>query len=193
MKKKLAALAAATLLASPAVFAGDMPNGQIAGYVAMTAVEAEDTGFDFDDDGMGFGVRGWGKVGQMGFVHGEFQTTTLDDTDLDVQQLRLGGGAMIGDVWLVKGEYIDTGSDLDQAGFGLHAGLHSGNDQASFFGTIGYLTTDDTDGIELNVGGSFAFNPQISGVIDYRTYLGSVDPNGDLTLSDLRVGVAYNF
>jgi hypothetical protein len=190
--KKLHLMGLAALFAAPVAFAGDMPAGQFAGYVTMTSVETEDTGVDFDDDGTGFGLRGWASVNGPFFVHGEYQTVTLDDTDLDIDQLRLGGGYAM-DMWLVKAEYIDFGSDLDQAGFGVHGGLHTMSDQVGFYGTVGYLTTDDTDGIELNAGVSFAFNPQFSGVLDYRTYLGSVDPNGDITVGDLRVGVAYNF
>jgi hypothetical protein len=195
--KKLHSMGLAALFAAPAAFAGDMPAGQFAGFVTMTSVEVDGTGApptggDFDDDGTGFGVRGWASVNGPFFVHGEYQTTGLDDADIDVNQLRLGGGYAM-DMWLVKAEYIDTGSDLDQAGFGVHGGLHTMSDQLGFFGTVGYLTTDDTDGVELNAGVSFAFNPQFSGVVDYRTYLGSIDPDGDLTVSDLRVGVAYNF
>lgn len=191
--KKLHLMGLAAALAAPAAFAGDMPAGQFAGYVTMTSLEIEDTGvIDGDDDGTGFGLRGWASVNGPVFVHGEYQTTTLDDSDLKVNQLRLGGGYAM-DMWIVKAEYVDFGSDLDQAGFGVHAGLHTMSDQVGFHGTVGYLTTDDTDGVELNAGVSFAFNPQFSGVVDYRTYLGSIDPTGDLTLSDLRVGVAYSF
>jgi hypothetical protein len=193
--KTLHLMGLAALFAAPVAFAGDMPAGQFAGFVTMTSAEAEDTPLganDFDDDGTGFGLRGWASVNGPIFVHGEYQTVGLDDTNIDVDQLRLGGGYAM-DLWLVKAEYIDFGSDLDQAGFGVHAGLHTMSDQFGFFGTVGYLTTDDTDGIELNAGVSFAFNPQFSGVVDYRIYMGSVDPAGDLTVGDLRVGVAYNF
>lgn len=191
--KNLQLMGLAAVLAAPTAFAGDMPAGQFAGFVTMSSAEVEDTGFfDFDDDGTGFGLRGWASVNGPIFVHGEYQTVGLDDTDLDVNQLRLGGGYAM-DMWIVKAEYIDFGSDLDQAGFGVHGGLHTMSDQLGFFGTVGYLTTDDTDGIELNAGVSFAFNPQFSGVVDYRIYMGSIDPDGDLTVGDLRVGVAYNF
>ena len=191
--KNLQLMGLAAVLAAPTAFAGDMPAGQFAGFVTMSSAEVEDTGFfDFDDDGTGFGLRGWASVNGPIFVHGEYQTVGLDDTDLDVNQLRLGGGYAM-DMWIVKAEYIDFGSDLDQAGFGVHGGLHTMSDQLGFFGTVGSLTTDDTDGIELNAGVSFAFNPQFSGVVDYRIYMGSIDPDGDLTVGDLRVGVAYNF
>lgn len=193
MKKKHITAAAAALLAAPLAFAGDMPAGQLIGHLTMTSAEIEDTGFgDFDDDGTGFGVRGWGTVAPNWFVHGEYQTVTTDDFDIDVDQFRIGGGYAM-DVWMFKAEYIDTGSDLDQAGFGVHGGMHTMAQNVGFFGTVGYITTDDSDGIELNAGVTFNFNKQFGAVVDYRTYLGSLDPDGDLTLSDLRFGVAYNF
>lgn len=192
MKKNMM-VGLAALLAAPVAFAGDMPAGQVMGYVSMGSLEVEGTGGDYDDDGTGFGIRGWGTVQGPWFVHGEYQTVGLDDTDQDVDQFRLGGGYAM-DIWRVKAEYIDTGSDVDQAGFGVHGGMHTMlADNVGFFGSVGYLTTDDTDGFELNIGGTFAFNKDFSAVVDYRTYLGSIDPDGDLTLSDLRFGVAYSF
>lgn len=188
---KFCLMGLAAVFAAPVALA-DMPKGQVMGHVTMTSAELEGTGGDFDDDGTGFGIRGWGTVAPNWFVHGEYQTVGLDDSNLDVDQIRLGGGYAM-DTWIVKAEFIDTGSDLDQAGFGLHGGLHGGSGNVGFFGTVGYLTTDDSDGIELNIGGSFAFNRDMSVVVDYRTYLGSFDPDGDLTLSDLRVGLAYSF
>ena len=186
---------AAMLAVAPAAFAGDMPKGSVAGYLTMSEV---DFGGGGSDDGMGFGIRGWASVNGPWFVHGEYQTTDTDDFDITLQSLRLGGG-YAGEVnsttmWLVKGEYIDFGSDLDQAGFGVHGGmmLHP-SPQLGLYGTVGYLTTDDTDGLELDLGVSFAFTKEFAGVFDYRTYMASVDPSGDIDLTDLRVGVAYMF
>ena len=191
--KSLSMLVLAAALAAPAAFAAEMPKGSIAGYITMTEVDAGGS-----DDGMGFGVRGWGSVNGPFFIHGEYQTTTLDDTDIDVSQLRLGGG-LVGQLgpnsmWIGKGEYITTGSDLDQSGFGIHGGVMlTATPQLHFMGTLGYLVTDDTDGLEFNVGGSFAFTREFSAVVDYRSYMGSVDPTGDFDLTDMRFGVAYMF
>ena len=190
--KKVYLTGLAALLATPLAFAGDMPKGQFGGHLTMTSVEAEDTGSDFDDDGTGFGIKGWGMMNENVFLHGEYQTVETDDFDIGIDQIRLGGGYSV-DNWLFKAEYIDTGSDLDQAGFGFHGGLHTGSGNVGFFGTVGYLMLDDVDGLELDVGGSFAINPDWSIVADYRIFMGSIDPTGDLTLSDLRIGAAYNF
>ena len=193
--KSLSILVLAAALAAPAASAAEMPKGSIAGYITMTELDLGSFG---NDDGTGFGVRGWGSVNGPFFVHGEYQTTTLDDSDIDVSQLRLGGGLVgelgPGSMWIGKAEYITTGSDLDQSGFGIHGGaMFSASPQLHLMGTLGYLVTDDTDGLEFNVGGSFSFTREFSAVIDYRSYMGSVDPSGDFDLTDLRFGVAYMF
>jgi hypothetical protein len=197
MMKSLPMLVLVAALAAPAAFAADMPTGSVAGYVTMTDVDA---GPGATDDGMGFGVRGWASVNGPWFVHGEYQTTTLDDSDTDVDQLRIGGGLVgemqPGTMWLAKGEYISVSNDFadDQTGFGVHGGImFHPSQQFGLFGTLGYLTTSDTDGLEFNIGGSFSFTRELAGFVDYRSYMGSVDPTGDLDLSDLHVGVAYMF
>lgn len=194
MNKNSLFIGAIALLAAPLATAGDMPKGQLGGFITMTSVEVDGVGpgFDFDDDGNGFGIRGWRMLEGPWFVAGEYQTVTLDDTDLDVDQFRFGGGYAM-DMWLVRAEYIDTGSDLDQSGFGFHGGLHTQSGQLGFMGTVGYLSLDDASGPEINAGVSFAFNQDWSGMLDLRTFLGSLDPDGDLTLTDIRIGASYNF
>jgi len=194
--KKLYVLALAALLAAPTAFARNMPKGEIAGY--LTSVSLDRGGPFGDDSGTGFGVRGWAAINGPWFVHGEYQTVSLDDFDADLESLRIGGG-MVGQInptmmWLAKAEYIDFGSDADQAGFGVHGGvMFHANDMFGFGGTLGYLTTDDTDGIEVNVGGKVSFTKEFAGVVDLRNYMGSVDPNGDFDVFEIRVGVAYMF
>lgn len=192
MKKLTLAVCAAALALPVAAFAAP-PAGQVAFYLSNTTLDV-----GVDDDGTGFGVRGWGMVNPNVFIHGEYQTVELDDFGIDVNSLRLGGGYAAemspGTMWMVKGEYVDFGSDLDQSGFGVHGGVVLGvGNPFSFFGSLGYLTTDDTDGLELNIGAHLAFNKQWGGVIDYRTYMGEADGGGDVDLSDLRIGVTYSF
>ena len=192
--KRLCLMGLVAMLAAPVAFAGSMPAGAIVGYLTQSGF---DTG-NADDAGMGFGIRGWASVSGPWFVHGEYQSTTTDDFDVDLQSLRLGGGfageMSKGAYWIAKAEYIDFGSDLDQGGFGVHGGaMLSVSDAVGVFGTLGYLTTDDTDGLELDIGAKFAFTKEWAGVLDYRTYMGSVDPSGDLDLTDLRIGASYTF
>jgi len=194
--KKLRMIALAALLVTPAAFAGDMPAGQFGGYLTMTDA-------DFDD-GVGFGIRGWASVNGPWFVHGEYQTVGLEiptpfgGIDVDLNELRFGGG-LVGEMqkgmmWLAKAEYIDFGSDFDQAGFGVHGGLMFEPAPAlGLFATLGFLTTDDTDGLELNFGGSYAFTREWSGIVDYRSYMGDVDGGGDFEITDIRFTAAYSF
>jgi len=196
--KCLSMLVLVAALAAPAAFAADMPAGSVAGYITMTDL---DLGAGGQDDGMGFGVRGWASVNGPWFVHGEYQTTTLDDSNFDVDQLRIGGGLVgemqEGTMWLAKGEYISISSDAfadDQTGFGAHGGImFAASPQFHLFGTLGYLSTSDTDGLEFNLGGSFSFTRELAAFLDYRSYMGSVDPSGDLDLTDMHFGVAYMF
>lgn len=192
MMKKLSMIGLAAMLAAPAAFAGDMPKGAIAGYLANV-----DTG---GADGIGPGVRGWVTVADPWFVHGELQAVTVKQGpfEADLLELRVGGG-LTGRLsptamWLAKAEYIDLGGDFDEAGFGFHGGamLHA-TPQLVFFGTLGYLMTDNTDGLELNIGGSFAFATHWAGVLDYRTYMGEADNGGDFDVDELRVGAAFTF
>jgi len=193
MRKQLCMIGLAAVLATPVAFAGSMPSGSVAGYLTMSEIDSGGS-----DDGMGFGIRGWASVNGPWFVHGEYQTTDTDDFDITLQSLRLGGGIVgemgPGSMWLLKGEYIDFGSDLDQAGFGVHGGvLFEASPSVGLFATLGYLTTDDTDGLEFDIGGKFSFSKDWALVVDYRSYMGSVDPSGDIDLTDLRVGAAYSF
>jgi hypothetical protein len=183
---------AAASFAAPAAFAASMPAGGIAGYLVSEELE--------EADGTGFGIKGWASLNGPWFVHGEYQAVTVENGpfELDVNQLRFGAG-FAGDMgngmmWMGKVEYIDFGSDTDQAGFGAHGGLMFNVGQPlSGFVSLGYLTTDDTDGLEFDVGGKYSFTKDWAGFVDYRSYMGSVDPDGDFELTDLRIGAAYSF
>lgn len=199
MMKKLCMIGLAAMLTAPTAFAGQMPKGAIAGYLTNSSIDIEGFG---DDDGTGFGVRGWASVSGPFFVHGEYQTTSLDNFNGDLESLRIGGGyaAEAGSnmMWLVKGELVDFGSDVDEDGFGFHGGIMlEASPQFGLFGTLGYLSLNDTDGFELNLGGKFNFTKELAGVLDYRTYMGEFDfgpgASGDFTVDDLRLGVAYMF
>ena len=198
--KKLTLMALTALLATPAAFAADMPNGSVAAYLVQAGL---DRGGGVDADGTGFGLRGWATIAKPWFVHGEYQTVSIDfpgpGGKADLESLRLGGG-LTGEInqqglmWLAKAEFIDFGSDSDQAGFGAHGGvLFNMSPMFGMSGTLGYITTDDTDGLELNVGGKLSFTRELAGVADIRNYMGSVDPNGDFDVFEVRVGVAYMF
>ena len=196
--KKHFVMAFTLLFAAPAAFARDVPTGYVAAYLTQLTF---DRGGGVDDSGTGFGLRGQATIAKPWFVHGEYQTVSVDPpggAKGDVESLRIGGG-LTGEInpramWLAKAEFIDFGSDTDQAGFGVHGGvMFIPNATFGLGGTLGYITTDDTDGLELNVGGTVAFTREFAGVVDIRNYMGSVDPNGDFKVFELRLGVAYMF
>lgn len=196
--KRLFMMGLAAMLAAPAAVAGDKPAGSIAGYLTNSSIDIEGFG---DDDGTGFGLRGWASISGPWFVHGEYQTTSLDNFNGDLESLRIGGG-LVGELsgdamWLVKAELVDFGSDTDEDGIGVHGGaMFSATPAFGLFGTLGYLSLNDTDGLELNVGAKLSFTKELSGVLDYRTYMGEYDfggASGDFEVTDLRLGVAYSF
>lgn len=186
--KKFFAVGLAALLAAPVGFAADKPTAALAGHVTMLDADY--------DDGTGFGVRGWGQVGQNGFVHGEYSMVSLEvetpfgDFDVDVNELRIGGG-MTGQLqqnamWLVKGEYIDFGSDTDLDGFGIHGGaMLDATPELGVFGTVGFLDIGEDDGLEFNLGGKYKFTKEFAGILDYRMF------SGDGDISELRFALAY--
>lgn len=171
-------------------YSSAMPKGQVIGYL----VDEHERVFGCcSQSDLGVGVRGWvGIPNSPFFVHGEYQTVG------DVDQLRIGGGAagpIQGNLmWIGKLEYLDFMTNgPDESGFGVHGGLlFNATPELGLFGTLGYLDTDHTDGLELDAGGQFHLSRELSLVGDIRLYRGSTD-FGDFHLDDLRFGVGYTF
>lgn len=167
------------------------PSGQVAAYGTMSEAELSSGPFSMSDDGNGFGLKGWFSPFDVGvFLNAEYQTTALDNADLE--SLRAGGGyyhplakttGLFG-----YAEYVDFGSDFDENGFGLHAGVH--HQFAPMFGVegqLGYLMLDDTDGLEAGVEAQFNFTKMFGVFAGFRTYMGSAD-DFDLDVTDIRAG-----
>ncbi|WP_428311086.1 outer membrane protein [Hydrocarboniphaga sp.] len=199
--KKLLLLAA--LAVPTTVFANE--GAHVDGYYIPTSKLDVDLGggVSGDDDGDGFGVKGIVPFGraQNFFLEGEYQSSSYDDFDVDLDQLRLGGGWQIPlqtGTLAIYGEYVDLqidDVDADLSGFGVHARLAfpiARNVQ--IYGQGGYLSLDDHgtyDGFEFLVGASLDITPNIGAFVDYR----HTDLSGDVdyTLGDLRVGVRVLF
>lgn len=210
--KKLALLGVTALLATPTAFAGmSMPAGQATVFVTSAAADIDTVG---KIDGTGFGIRGWATVAEPFFLTGEYSKVTLEDDsggEADLDELRLGGGLageiQQGFMWLARAEYVDFGGDFDQSGFGIHGGLMFNVDAFSLMGSVGYLNTSGTgaplvpfdvdgDGMEYNVGASFAFTKELSAVLDYRLYQNTIENStgsADIDYTDLRLGLTYSF
>jgi hypothetical protein len=191
----------AALLAAPAAFAGDMPKAQLGGYLVSEAIEAESDFGDSDDDGTGFGIRGWAGLPNGVFFGGEYQTVSMDE---DLDQMRLGGGysaeinPRLG--WLARGEYVnlsDDGGNADQSGFGGHGGVYGMVNRFSWFVTGGLLVLEDGEAVEFNGGVAYAFIPALSGMVDFRSFSGTFEQpvigDVDVVLADFRIGLSYNF
>ncbi len=155
-----------------------------------------------DDDGDGFGLKGQFAFADNLFFNGEYQSVGYDDSDVDLDQLRLGVGynTSLNAQTVLYGlaEFarikIDGGGSESESGFGLHAGLQYNMTEA--FGLnarIGYVDIGDFgDGVEFLVGASFEFSKPFGAFIDYRVT--QLDGDfGDVDLDDFRVGIRFTF
>lgn len=194
----------------------------VAGALACAATTAQASDFDYldiyfvpsseldfgggaDDDGDGFGIKGKAHVADTITLHGEYQATTLDDSDLDIDQLRFGIGGhapdngngvrLFGELEYVDVEFdIPSFSSESQSGFGLHGGLmFTGASALSGFAKIGYLSLDDVDGIEFNIGLIAEFSEQVAGFVDYRSASLEDDAGDEADLTDIRLGLRFLF
>lgn len=203
MKKTLIA---ALLAAAP--FTTMAASAKSVGYLDVYYTDAElevsvpglGTG---DDDGDGFGIRGAGKFSDQAFVYGEYQKNEYDDSNFEIQFLRAGLGYIFSQSGTVevygKAEVlnvdIDDGVDSDdETGFGVHGGIaFLPMPELRLFGEIGYIDVKDTDGIEYTLGAIYSVSSQFGVFVDYRLTDVEDEDNVELELSDLQLGVRFNF
>jgi len=148
------------------------------------------------DDGTGFGIKGLGRgAGSQIAFTGEFQSTDYDDSDISLDQLRLGvglAGATTSGIYL---EYINLDIDSSKAtGFGLHGRLAGEN----LYGQFGFVSVEDdfetNSGVEFVVGAAFGSSGNVGGFVDLRkTMLEGEDSNIELEFTDIRAGVRFKF
>lgn len=192
-------VALAGTLGSTAAHAGEFDYLDVY-FVPQSNLDVSVPGFGSGDvDGDEFGIKGRAHTAETVTLHGEFQSVSLDDVDLDVEQLRFGIGAhssadtgtrFFGDAEFVS---VDLDGD-DQSGFGLHGGLSfSGESQVSGFARLGYLSLDDVDGFEFSLGIDVAFNPSVGGFVDYRSIALEADDSSEFDFTDLRIGIRFHF
>lgn len=160
-------------------------------------------GFSFKDDGDGFGVKGKFAFADNLFFSGEYQTAEYDDTDLKLDQLRLGVGynAKLSEQTqgYILGEYVRLkddafGASSSENGFGLHMGVQF--DATSAFGikaSIGYVDIGDFgSGVELLAGVHYDFTDTVGLSADYR-FTRLAESGEDVDVGDLRLGVRFSF
>ncbi|MDP9140719.1 MAG: outer membrane beta-barrel protein [Pseudomonadota bacterium] len=196
------ALVPALLLAAPLSAYARHTGNNLDVYYMSSGLEITVPGFDsFDDSGDGFGVKGQFSFAPDLFITGEYQSTTLDDLDADLDQLRIGigGRAQIGQqLWgRLQGEYFDAeydGEDLDD-GFGMHAGIEFDAEPVLIYADLGYLMLGDADGPEFLIGAAFEFAPSLGVFVDYRLTSLEVDDGTDteFEFDDFRAGVRFTF
>lgn len=195
MKRQLLAAAVACAFTAPAIAAsGDH-------YIDGFFVPWQEADFDsFEDDGDGFGVKGAFRVADPIYLTGEFQSTELDDSNADVDELRLGAafgdgaGARAGGLY-GRLQYVELDFESgDDDGFGGHIGYALPvSPQFRLYGEAGYLLLDDLDGPELLGGVTYQFAPNLAAFADFRTSMLDIDGGGDLDLSQFRVGARFSF
>jgi len=202
--KKLLMLAAlAAPLAVPAIAQANEQGHVDAYYIPSSNLDIDGAG---DDDGDGFGVKGMVPLGSNFFLNGEYQSVTLDDSDWDIDQLRLGGGwqtPLATGTFAVYGEYANIDLDGSEAdGLGVHGRLvFPIAPSVNIYGQLGYLWLEDDDnydidGLEFLIGASVDFTPNIGAFLDFRQSNLTADTNlgdQDFTFQDVRVGVRVLF
>lgn len=197
MKRACIAALAACGFAAPAMAAPG--NNFIDGYGLFSDIDPEGAG---SDDGIGAGVKGGFQVADQIFLTGEFQTVEYDDSNVDLDQIRLGAGfgpgmgpnaeGLYGRVEYVNVDFSPGGDDDGVAG-AIGYGLPL-NQQFRVHGEVGYVYLDDSDGPELLLGATYRLAQNLGVFADYRmSFLNFDGPGGDLDLSDLRVGVRFTF
>ena len=183
--------------ASSVAFAGNGPTAAVSGY--LTSEEIDVGGGSAD--GLGFGIKGWGKVANQFLLTGEYQTAELEvgSVDFDLDQLRVGGGFLLpmdNNITLfARAEFVQIDIEGDEAdGFGIHVGgIVTVSPQVNVYGSLGMLDLEDDsnnsdDGLEFLIGGEFMFAPNLGAFIEYRDFGGD-----EFDLTDLRGGVTYYF
>ena len=173
-------------------------------YTPYSKFKFEEGGTSGDDDGDGFGFKALVPFGatQTFFAIGEYQSSKLDDSKFDVDQLRLGAGLQTPVSTGTIGAYVDyvkvSIEDSDADGVGLHG--RAAFPGAQVYGEVGYLwlsdddVDDDLSGFEWLVGASYDLTPNLGAFVDFRQSRPEYDNfDAKITLSDLRVGIRLLF
>lgn len=165
------------------------------------------------DDGDGFGFRGLAELGHGVSLTGLYQNADLDKNNVpgidNIVETRIGLSYDTSVSGISAGAGLESVSmDLNNGNAGgslrgysanIHASI-SPIENTSLYARIGYTDVEEADGVEYEVGASYAFTPEVAGFIEYRMARLDVDAslfttptNFDLDLDTLRVGARYTF
>ncbi len=198
--KLMQVMSAGLLAVAPAV---TMAAGGVGNQVDLYYLSAGVDDGSSDENGDGFGVKGNFAFADNLFFSGEYQRANYDDSDVDLDQLRLGVGyntalsaqaVVYGLVEFARAKIDGPGFSESENGFGLHGGVQfSLNEQFALNARLGYVDLGDLgDGVEFLVGASYELSKPFGVFLDYRvTKL--EDDTGDVDLDDFRVGVRFTF
>jgi hypothetical protein len=209
MIRKIAAASILAFASSSAVAGGSL----IAGFIVNSDFEETEPGFqDVKGDGNGFSLQGSLDVTEDLFVYADYYNRDLEvdldafglpgeTLDFDLSNTRAGLGYLLPNTAVYVGLNYERyklgfeGSSQTTKGFGLRlGGRHPLTNALSLTGEAGYVSLDDADGFDFAVGIDFAVSPTLSLIGDFR-YLEIGLDNSDIedTVSDLRIGVRFNF
>ncbi len=190
--------------AGGAAAAEEMPLGEVGlYYIPSSRLEGSGSGNSATFDGHGYGIQGTAFVAPIWFLNGRYQQANHDNSgvDLDLDDLRLGGGVLVPHLPLYAGvEYVrmkfsDTaggGSDAE-SGFGVHAGAFAQLQSFSFDLEAGYFSVGDAgNGFEYSAGAGFDLTRDWTLIAGYRA--SDLKKNGvSIKPRDVSVGLRFNF
>ena len=206
MKRLLLGMTAAGLLGAP-LLASAHGSSYIDGFAVVADTETEIVGLGrAEDEGNGRGIKAQLDLGGV-FLTGEYQSVDYDDTEIELDQARigveLGPGAGNGGGIYGGAEYVNFAFDYpgiadedeeDQDGFGGHIGYAIPlSDLVRLYGQVGYVKLDDIDGPEFLGGIAVELLPNMGLFADYRATDFEDEEENELSFDDVRVGVRFTF
>lgn len=206
MKRSLVMGFAAGMFGAPLAVSAH-GSSYVDGYGVLADTEAELVGVGRDDDeGDGGGIKAQLDLGGV-FLTGEYQSVDYDDTEIELDQLRLGialgpgagnGGGFYGGAEFVRFAFdypgIPESDEDDQDGFGGHIGYAIPlTDLVRLYGQAGYVKLDDIDGPEFLAGIAVELLPNLGLFADYRATDFEDDDDNELSFDDVRLGVRFTF
>lgn len=169
-------------------------------YVASNKLHGD--GDTITGDG-GFGVGGVLGIGLNGGMHpfliGDYQRTRFEDFDQTEKNMRLGLGWQFTSILGAYVEYADIRFANKLDGPGLHLRVTPVVGPVVLAFDVGYLDLNNNrgpqlDGFDAGIAASIPVMQALSALVDYRaTVLSPKDDGNSLTLSDLRIGVRYDW
>ena len=201
MKRLMPTLLVTAAMSPATVLADDSySNGWIRGFLTPHAEVDVDAGLggSGSDDGDGFGFAAELPIAQKAVLTAELSQVEYDDSSLEADNLRLGGG-LVGPsgsgVFLEYTQLELDGSEFD--GPSIHARLGGAvRDGFGAYGRIGYHFLsgegDDLEGPEFAGGLEFVGSSGLGLFGEYRLTRLDTD-NADSDFDELRVGVTLRF